>query len=613
MLSPERRKWAGEQNWPLAAGTGEIDPEQTFETFAVNFLGAAFGRISAFFDGSLSDPLSIPPMIAATPLGRQRTADFRRSLAYGLGYVAVYVVLDWVSYIRPFSPLGFTPWNPQSGLTVAFLVRSRPMQALWLLPAAFLADLIVRGLPAPVGVTLLSAAVIGGGYALTAVVLKQVPLFDARIASLAAVIVLLGVALLSSAIVSALYVAVFAASGLLPWDDYPKAAFRHWVGDVIGIAVVTPLLLRASWDGARAVVSRLLENPVEIGAQLLSILLVVWIVFGLEDTDEFKFFYLLFLPVIWISLSHGLDGAALALVATQIGIIVAIEARQFSAGHVSEFQLLMLALGFTGLLIGSVVSDRRRVQARLRDSEARLREHQGELAQFARTSAVGQVASTLAHELSQPLSATATYIGACRRMLASPAADLSRIREAMAKAEAQAQRAGRVLSGLRDFLYRGESHLAPESAGSILESVRALTQAEVERSRTAFVLDDRSGGIRVLVDRIQIEQALLNLVRNALEAIGEAAAPVRQIEVVARHDDGTIEFDVADSGPGVPDDLVPDLFQPFVTNKARGMGLGLTISRSIVEAHGGRLWYEPRPGGGSLFRMTLPVASDDAR
>jgi two-component system sensor kinase FixL len=117
----------------------------------------------------------------------------------------------------------------------------------------------------------------------------------------------------------------------------------------------------------------------------------------------------------------------------------------------------------------------------------------------------------------------------------------------------------------------------------------------------------------VLVDRIQIEQALLNLVRNALEAIGEAAAPVRQIEVVARHDDGTIEFDVADSGPGVPDDLVPDLFQPFVTNKARGMGLGLTISRSIVEAHGGRLWYEPRPGGGSLFRMTLPVASDDAR
>jgi two-component system sensor kinase FixL len=117
----------------------------------------------------------------------------------------------------------------------------------------------------------------------------------------------------------------------------------------------------------------------------------------------------------------------------------------------------------------------------------------------------------------------------------------------------------------------------------------------------------------VLVDRIQIEQALLNLVRNALEAIGGAAAPVRQIEIAARHDGGTVEIDVADSGPGVPDELVPDLFQPFVTSKARGMGLGLTISRSIIEAHGGRLWYEPRRGGGSVFRMTLPAASDAAR
>lgn len=534
-----------------------------------------------------------------------RVSSWQRFVVDGGIFVIAYVALDWVSFIHEFSPLGFTPWNPPPGLSLAFLVRTAPINAFWLPPAALLADLLVRGSPAPPTVALLSAAVLSIGYAGAAFVLRYRLGFDPALVRLRDISMLFALGMAAALIVAALYAGLFAAADLLAWSDVPPAAFRHWVGDVIGIAVVTPLLLRfPRAAGSQAKAAK--PSGGELALQVATIPLVLWVVFGLPQTDEFKFFYLLFLPTIWISVRHGLDGAVLAIAGTQLGLILAIQLHHYGAETVVEFQMLMLALAFTGLLIGVVVDERQRIQDALHESETRLRERQSELAQFARVSVVGEMASSLAHELSQPLSATATYLSACRRLLNLPHVEIERIRQAIAKAEIQAQRAGHVLAGLRDFLYRGETHLTPIEIATLLDSVQALARPEAERLSVDIALRNPALGARVLIDRIQIEQALLNLVRNAIEAMSETSLPQHRLDIAATVRGSTVDIDIADTGPGVPAEIAAEVFQPFVTTKARGMGLGLTISRSIIEAHGGRLSFEPRPGGGSIFRISLP-------
>ena len=519
----------------------------------------------------------------------------------GVAFVAAYVALDWVSFLYEFSPLGFTPWNPQSGLSLAFLLLTTPLNALWLPPAALIADFVVRGWPASPALAVMSALVLSAGYAAAAHLLRRRMAFDPALETMRDVVSLFILGVFASLVGAFLYAGLYAAAGLVALSDFPVAASRHWVGDVIGITVVTPMLLRLIRQR-----DALAAGPgLEVIAQLAAVVLVVWIVF-LPQTDEFKFFYLLFLPVVWAAVRGGLDGAATTIAATQLGLIVAAQIRHFAPDTVVEFQILMLALAFTGLLVGAVVSERRRTQAALHASEARLREHQAELAQFSRSSTMGEMASSLAHELSQPLSATATYLSACGRLLQQPNVDFAQIRNAIAKAEVQAKRAGQVLAGLRDFLYRGETHLIPTPVSELLNSVASLVRGEVERIGAALSVNDATLGAAVLVDRIQIEQALLNLLRNSAEALSERPGGRREMRIEARADDPWIDIVVTDTGPGVAPDVAETLFQPFVSTKARGMGLGLTITRSIVDAHGGELNFEAGPEGGASFRIRLP-------
>jgi two-component system, LuxR family, sensor kinase FixL len=523
---------------------------------------------------------------------------------HGLIFVAAYVALDWVSFVYEFSPLGFTPWNPHTGLALAFLLRSSPVACVWLLPATFLADLIVRDWPGSPVLAVGSSFILSAVYAGAALLLRHRSDFRSGLDVLHDVVRLFAIGIAAALLGAVLYAGFYANADLLPWADFPAASYRHAVGDIIGIAVATPLLLRFPRPAGVA------YPPVdgrEVLAQIASIGLVLWIVF-LPETDEFKFFYLLFLPVIWASVRHGFDGAVIAVALTQLGLIVSTHLRSLPSDIVVDLQTLMLALAFTGLLIGAVVSERQRAQNALHDSERRLRERQGELAQFARASAVGEMASSLAHELSQPLSATATYLSACSRLLASPHVELPSIREAIGKAEIQAKRAGRVLSGLRDFLYRGETHLDPFPASALVEAVAALARGEAERVGATLAVTDASAGARILVDRIQMEQALLNLIRNATEALSEAKKFPKEILVSIHAGAASVTIAVSDTGPGIAPEIEERLFHPFATTKVQGMGLGLTITRSIVEAHGGRLSFEPGLSSGVVFRLTLPRA-----
>jgi two-component system sensor kinase FixL len=525
------------------------------------------------------------------------------ALRHGLAFIALYVILDWVSFIHEFSPLGFTPWNPPPGLTIAFLLSTHPINAIWLMPAALLADLFVRGMPAPLTASLLSAAALGAGYGGIALLARRLTVFDPDLRQVRDVLILLGIGLVASSVVALVNTGIFALFGLLAAADLPVAAFRHWVGDFIGIAVLTPFLLVLRRSQLQMTGSVLAETA----AVAASIVLLLWVVFGIPQTDDFNVFYLQLMPVLWGAMRYGLVGAVGAILFTQLGLIVAIELLGYATTTLVEFQLLMVVLCVTGLLIGVVVSERQEVRLALGDSERRLRQRQDEIAQFGRASALGEMASSLVHEISQPLSALTTYIDACHRLLKKPSVNLPRALSNIAKAHAQAERAGRVLEGLRDFLYRGETHLEPLSLTALFDSVRKLSEPEAIRLGVEVWLRDRTGSAEILVDRIQIEQVLLNLLRNSLEALSEAGSPNPRVDISAALEGSLVEISVDDNGPGVPADIVDRLFEPFVTTKSRGMGLGLTISRSIVEAHGGRLACTRRADNGCSFTITLPT------
>jgi two-component system sensor kinase FixL len=243
-------------------------------------------------------------------------------------------------------------------------------------------------------------------------------------------------------------------------------------------------------------------------------------------------------------------------------------------------------------------------------AEARLQELQSELVHVSRLTAMGEMASTLAHELNQPLSAIANYMKGSRRLLEGGTDERSvLLRDAMDKAAEQALRAGQIIRRLRDFVARGETERQVESVSKLVEeaSALALVGAKELSIRARFEFDRRSE--HVLADKVQVQQVLLNLIRNAIDAMADSTT--RELLIGTRLvDDDMIEVSVADSGPGIAPEVAGQLFQPFITTKRQGMGVGLSISRTIVDAHGGRIWVESNPGGGTVFRFTLRAVSE---
>ncbi|MCA0030200.1 PAS domain S-box protein [Mesorhizobium sp. B263B2A] len=244
-------------------------------------------------------------------------------------------------------------------------------------------------------------------------------------------------------------------------------------------------------------------------------------------------------------------------------------------------------------------------------SEARIQEQQQELLHMARFTALGEMASTLAHEINQPLTAITNYLKGSRRLLEKSKDDNAEmLREAVERAAEQALRAGDVIRHLRDFVARGESERQVERLATIIEeaSSLALVGAREADVRVSYELDPAAE--LVLTDRIQIQQVLLNLMRNAVEAM--QGAPRRELRVVTRtRADGMAEVSVKDTGPGLAPEISAQLFQPFITTKKQGMGVGLSICRTIVESHGGHIWAEAMPGGGTAFRFTLRIVEKD--
>jgi two-component system, LuxR family, sensor kinase FixL len=245
------------------------------------------------------------------------------------------------------------------------------------------------------------------------------------------------------------------------------------------------------------------------------------------------------------------------------------------------------------------------------ETEARLQELQSELVHMSRLTSMGEMASTLAHELNQPLSAISNYLKGSRKLLESASDERSTmIRDAMDKAADQALRAGEIIRRLRDFVARGESERRVESVKKLFEeaSALALVGAKDLGVRVKFVFDPTID--LVLADKVQVQQVLLNLIRNAIEAM--EGSQNRDLVISTRPaDDDMLAISVADTGHGIAPDVGAQLFQPFVTTKRHGMGVGLSISRTIVEAHGGQIGVEPNPIGGTVFCFTLRAVTNE--
>jgi two-component system sensor kinase FixL len=536
---------------------------------------------------------------------RLETAGFgsplitRMSRSYfvtGLAYLAGYVLLDWVSYVHPFAEFGITPWNPQTGLSFALILLLGRSYLPWLMIAPLAADLIVRELPLPPTAEALVVLITGVGYGAGALLLLSPRIgFDPSLSSRRSLIWLLGITAVSIAAVSLGHGLVLYLHGIVPAENVLQASLRAFVGDLIGVMVFTPFLLIT-------LTRRRVAPPTwEAGALLLLTLAALWVVFGLSEALRFQLFYLLFLPVVWIAVRFGLEGVTLGLAVIQIGVIGMIEfLGEDRSGEVVAYQALMVVLAATGLAIGVLVSEQRRTQVQLRL-------HQDALNRVSRLATMGEFAAAVAHEINQPLTAIGNFARLARRAAERAPPDPQAAASAAVEAIAQVDRAGAVVKRLRDLISLGRLQTRPVAVATLIDETLAVCRADLERLGIAFEARLGRSLPNVMADALQVEQVLLNLIRNATEALSHAGRLDGRIVIEATTEpEGMVTMRVTDNGPGLDPDLAGQPITPFATTKRDGLGLGLPLSRSIIEAHGGELRLESTPRGVDAS-FTLPA------
>ncbi|HZQ71733.1 MAG TPA: MASE1 domain-containing protein [Burkholderiales bacterium] len=512
-----------------------------------------------------------------------------RSLAEAALFVPAYVALDWASYIYPLGPFNITPWDPQPALAIAWMTLRGLQNAPAVLATIVLADVIVRGAPGGYLVAALAAAVLAAGYTAIAAVLRGV-LHSAELSSIRRLTIFAGTVIAGAGLAGLAYVGVLEGAELIEPSFFGDAALRFWIGDAVGILVTLPLLLAAA-DPARRGTLLLLARRAEPLLQALVLVGVLWLVFNGLRGDPAHHFYLLFLPLIWITVRSGMNGAVVATAIVQVGVLLGMHAEKQGSLTIFELQVLVAALSLTGLFLGVMVDERARSEERLR--------------QTLRLAAAGEMAGAIAHEVNQPLTALANYGRSAQMLLRKPDARAEDLDQVIGKMIAEAGRAADVVRRLRDFFRAGTTRLEIIAVEDLLSLARQIGDAAIG-GRAIDLRTEAPAGIPALfVDRLQIELILRNLIANAVESVSAHPARERRIVVaVERHDERQVRVAVIDNGPGVAAAVRERLFQPFVSGKPTGLGLGLAVSRAIAEGHGGSL--EARAGERGEFHLLLP-------
>lgn len=532
--------------------------------------------------------------------GRSRAYPMSGSghLLFAALFIAAYILIDWVSYLQPMLQFGITPWNPQTGVALAYLFRVGRRGAVAVAAAALLSEMIVRDVPAGSIAAITTSCWIAIAYASLAEVLRRrAP--DSLVPTPGDAVRFIGACLTATLLVGAGFIAIMLAMGGLPENVALGGVARYWVGDFNGVLTLTPLLLwaprwRSGLGALRARWREALLQFVVLGATM-------WIIFGVLSDQALRFFYPLFLPMIWIALRWGVVGAVVGALAIQIGL--ALMANDIGvAPPLFDLQFLMLTLNLTALLLGATVSERERAQKQLRERDEAL-------ARAMRFATAGEMATALTHELNQPITALVSYLRAAEILAAPNEPPDARLPDTLGKAAREAIRASDVLRRLRDFYRTGQAEPRPLSLAAMCDAVSLAFQERLRRAGVQFTCVVPADLPLVAADPTQLEMVLHNLVANALDAICGAGQAAGHIEIAAQRDGDCVRLAIADSGPGVAAQIAPRVFEPFITNKPGGMGLGLAISRSLLRAQGGDLGYEPvAQSGGARFVLRLPMA-----
>jgi two-component system sensor kinase FixL len=545
------------------------------------------------------------PEAQPAPMLRMVGAGLGRRVLIGGAFLAAYVALERLSFIHEYQGLPITPWNPALGMMFALLVLIGAPAAGLLFAGVVIAETFVLESKLAWPIIFAIGAVVSASYAAAALVATRALRFDPALPHLRDVLILLGAGVGGSIVVAAALTALLVATGHLARDEIVSAAAPLMIGDVIGVAVMTPLVLRLAHRRRDVRIDRL--SALALGLLIYATLIFVALRIIVAGDGGSKFFYLFFIPVIVAAIRHGLDGACLSLAATQFSLVALLDIYGYDARAFTEFQTLMFVLTATGLIIGVVISERENADQFVRVAEARLREKEAEAARAARMTLVSSMASTLAHEINQPMTAARALARSAQHILRSDDADLPRARTNIENMIAQIDHAGEVVRRMRDFLRRGQPQAREIEVRGMLEDALSLVRAESAAKQIAIDLNVADGLPPVHGDRVQLQQVALNLVANAMEAMTMARTAKPRIEVGARRAGAALVISVRDNGPGVSDNLAERLFEPLSTSKQEGLGLGLSICVSIVEAHGGRIWLESQAPGATEFRVSLPI------
>ncbi len=516
----------------------------------------------------------------------------------GLSYLAGYVALDRVSFIEPYAAFGITPWNPNTGLSFVLILIFGQRMIPFLFVSPLLADLINRHVPLPWTAEIPSAVLIGGCYSGALMFLQRPKIrFDPALLSMRDLVTLILVAAGSAAVVASCYVGLTIIAGLLTVEDFIPAALRYWIGDLIGILVLTPFALFILTR------RRILNVSTETALQYAAVIAALVLVFGIAQEREFQLFYVLFLPIVWMAVRSGTEGVSAGILITQLGVILGAKLFVQEREELIAFQALMLVLTVTGLIAGELVTERRR-------TESQLRLQQEALARLTRLGSIGELAAAVAHEVNQPLMAAGTYTRLVAETISSGNADAAEVAATAMKAVAQVDRAAEVIRRLRALVRLDRSNRAPFAFERIVKETIELCRPDLDRAGVTARFSQAASLPPVMVDMLQIEQVLINLIRNSIEAIDENRILSGFILIEAKPADNEfIEIRLVDSGPGFLREQIENGFLPLSSSKADGLGIGLPLCRSIVEAHGGRLWLDASSHGGSV-RFTLPVAKN---
>ncbi|MBX9757134.1 MAG: MASE1 domain-containing protein [Beijerinckiaceae bacterium] len=525
-------------------------------------------------------------------------------------YVAIYITLEWLSDLRGPGGMPITAWSPGLGVLFAAMARGDAAAPFALFVGAFVSETWLNDVPLDWATTSLVAAFIACVYALVAWLARALGL-DQRMERVQDVALLLSAALGGALLAGVFITIVLSGVGFLPSGQEARVTMPLLVGDMIGVAVITPLVLRATRPAARAQ----MFTPsfmAGVAASSAAAAALIWLM--LLDPLQYStdLFYVLFLPVVFVALRNGLDGVCVTLAVTQVTLVAGLDHFNFGSDAYAQYQTLMGVLTATGLLAGAVSSERDAASRDARAARRRLKDKESEAARADRFQSVTGLASALAHEINQPMTAARAFARTAQVLSEQDPPDLPRMRDFIARSVVQIDGAAEILKGMREFIRRGDMGYSIVPPADILSDALLLVRPLAAQNHVRLASEAESTR-QIRCDRVQIQQVLVNLIKNAIDAISGAGRDDGAVAIAIRQiPENRIEFSVRDNGPGVDPEFVAKVFEPLATTKPSGLGLGLAISSDIVAAHGGRIWLESSKPGTTEFRFWLPVASTGA-